>query len=84
MRALWDYPPLPYKAVVPWPCIQTRGSIDWLQSVDLVESWLEHHVGPHWSEWTWSMWSLHNHHLCAVSFRRESNCSLFLLRFSQG
>ena len=82
MRALWDYPVLPYKCVVPWPEFYTNGYKDWIQSADYIESWLVNNIGPHWSTWTWSMWTLHNSELCGVSFARERSCSLFLLRFS--
>jgi len=82
MRALWDHPCLPYKVCVPWPkCHDLSGHISWVHSVDLVESWLEQYIGPHWTEWTWAMWSLHNPYYCGVSFSREPSCSLFLLRF---
>ena len=83
MRALWDhYPDLPYKAVVPWPSVVREGHQDWIASVDLLESWLETRVGPHWSEWVWSMWSLHNPYMCGVGFKQQRNCTLFLLQFS--
>ncbi|NBP00722.1 MAG: hypothetical protein EBU90_11445 [Proteobacteria bacterium] len=82
MRALWDYPVLPFKAVVPWPQVDYRGHKDWMASVDLVESWLCQSVGPRYSEWTWSMWSLQDSRYCSVSFRWEPSVSLFLLRFS--
>lgn len=81
MRALWDYPVLPYPAVVPWPVVEHRGYQDWMASVDLIEEWLRICIGPRYSEWTWSMWSLHNPQLCSVSFRWEPNASLFVLRF---
>lgn len=83
MKALWDYPELPYKAIVPWPRVenQSTGSPDWVLSVDLLESWLETCIGPHWAEWTWSMWSLHNPYLCGVGFRLDRNRCLFLLKF---
>jgi len=79
---LWDrHPELPYRAVVPWPRIYTRGNQDWVASVDCVQGWLETSVGRHWCEWTWTGWSLAHSDLCAVSFRWEPSVSLFLLRF---
>lgn len=81
MRALWDFPVLPYPAVVPWPRIENLGYQDWIASVDLIEDWLRDSVGPRYREWTWSMWSLHNTELCSVSFRWEPNVTMFLLRF---
>ena len=79
---LWDrHPELPYRAVVPWPRIYTRGNQDWVASVDCVQGWLEVCVGRHWCEWTWTGWSLAHSDLCAVSFRWEPSVSMFLLRF---
>jgi len=83
MRALWDlHPELPYRAVAPWPKIESAsGQLDWVDSVNTVESWLEHHIGHHWQHWTWSMWTLDNPYLCSVSFARAPDSTLFLLRF---
>jgi hypothetical protein len=51
---LWDREPqLPYRAQVPWPKIYTRGCLDWVASVDMVQTWLDHSVGRHWCEWCW-------------------------------
>ena len=83
MRALWDlHPELPYRAVAPWPLVEVNGNLDWISSVDIVESWLITHVGHHWTHWTWTMWTLHQPNLCSVSFAREPDSTLFLLRFS--
>jgi hypothetical protein len=82
MRAIWDLEPqLPYKAVAPWPRVEHRGYQDWVQSVDIIELWLEKNVGHHWVHWSWSMWSLHNPQLCGVSFLLEKHSTLFLLRW---
>ena len=83
MRALWDkHPELPYRAVAPWPLIETDGNLDWIAAVDTVESWLETTVGRHYIHWTWTMWTLDQPHLCGVSFARDTDSSLFLLRWS--
>jgi len=84
MLALWDrHPELPYRAVAPWPQIVTdTGQLDWIESVDQVETWLENFVGYHFVHWTWTMWTLDNPYLCSVSFRREPDSLLFLLRWN--
>ena len=82
MRMLYDrYPELPYRAAAPWPFVEYKGNVDWIASVDLVESWLERSVGHHWVHWTWSMYTLDQQDLCAVSFLHQRNCTLFLLKF---
>jgi len=85
MRALWDrYPELPYTAHVPWPQVFNPNTqcIDWIESVDLIETWLSNSVGPHWVEWAWSMYTLDEANCCGVSFRYDRNRTLFLLTWS--
>lgn len=83
MKALCDHPfTLPYSAAVPWPLVERNGQYDWVDSVYTVESWLEQYVGPHYQRWVWSMWTLHQVNMCAVSFARERDSTLFLLRWS--
>jgi len=83
MRALNDYPiELPYRAVVPWPVVYTQTlQQDWMDTVYRVEQWLECQVGPHYQRWVWSMWSLHQTDLCSVSFLRDPDRILFLIRW---
>ena len=84
MPALYDHPALrlPYRAVAPWPIIEFNGQPDWVQAVCSVEDWLERSVGPHYREWCWDTWTLHNAYLCGVTFRQEKSCTLFLLAYS--
>lgn len=72
---------LPYIAVTPWPYIEYRGQQDWIASALCVETWLDQFVGAHYVSWAWSMWALHSSHLCAVTFARERDSTLFLLKF---
>ena len=82
MQMLWDrHPELPYRAVAPWPRIDYNGQQDWHTAVYTVESWLEQCVGYHWVHWTWSMYTLHQQDLCSVSFAREPDSLLFLLKW---
>jgi len=83
MQALWDrHPELPYRAVVPWPEIERNGNLDWIASVVTIQDWLESTVGPHYSHWTWAMWTLHQPNLCGVSFARDTDSTLFLLKWN--
>ena len=83
MQALWDkHPALPYQAVAPWPVIETNGNLDWIASVDIMENWLESTIGKHYIRWTWNMWSLDQTHLCGVSFARDTDSTLFLLKWA--
>jgi hypothetical protein len=82
MQALEDcLQELPYRGVVPWPLVERNGCYDWICSVSTVEDWLDQYVGGHYSDWTWTQWTLHQPNLCSVSFKREPDSVLFLLRF---
>jgi hypothetical protein len=82
MRMLNDHPlTLPYTAAVPWPLILRNGQPDWIESIYIMEDWLSSRVGPHYTAWVWSMWTLHQSHMCAVSFALERDTTLFLLRW---
>ena len=82
VQALNDHPfELPFRAVVQRPIVIYRGQPDWVESVYNVENWLERSIGPHYVRWVWSMWSLHQSDLCSVSFARERDSTLFLLKF---
>jgi len=84
MHALWDrYPELPFSAVAPWPQIIYNGQVDWIASVDHVETWLSTHVGLHWVHWCWSMSSTADPYMCAVAFARNTDSTLFLLQFGE-
>ena len=86
MRVLWDrHPVLPYMAWAPWPRVDHRGQVDWVGSIDQVESWLVSSVGRRWIEWTWG-WSTFAMDLaynqCCVNFLTDRDRVLFLLKFS--
>ena len=74
MPALYDHPALrfPFRAVAPWPLIEYRGQPDWVEAIYSVEHWLESQIGPHYKEWCWDTWALHQVSLCAVTLQ----CSL--------
>lgn len=79
MQALWDTIELPYTAVRPWPLVWQSGHINWVSTVEGVESWLELRVGNHYTHWVWNMRGLEDPFWCGVSFVQERYCSLFLL-----
>jgi hypothetical protein len=86
MQALWDkYPELPYQAAVPWPVVYSpeTHNQDWVESVALIENWLEDRIGHHWVCWTWTCWSLvEKVNYCGVSFKYDRDRTLFLLQWS--
>jgi hypothetical protein len=81
---LWDkhHPTLPFHAVAPWPSpVDKDKQYDWITQVYTVEAWLEQHIGHHYVDWTWDMWSLKQAYYCGVAFKQECSVTMFLLRF---
>ena len=76
---------MPYHAAIPWPRVYTPATNqqDWIESIFLVESWLETYIGPHWDNWAWTGWSLVEQvNYCGVSFKYDRDRTLFLLQWS--
>jgi hypothetical protein len=65
---------------IPWPDLG-RDQLDWVSSVEHMESWLNRNIGQHWTSWAWananSSWEM------AVAFRWDRDQCLFLLRWSR-
>jgi hypothetical protein len=77
-----EYTVFEYTAQAPWPRIYTDYQQDWVTAVTTLEQWLNQYVGSHWSEWAYTTRQEHQAWEACVAFRRESMCTLFLLRWS--
>lgn len=76
------YPELPFSARVPWPCVyDVNGQMDWVNTVSMVETWLNQRIGAHYVRWSWCMWGIDSAQLCGVSFAQQPDRLLFLLQF---
>ena len=40
-------------ATAHWPIIINDGQWDWIQSVDVMEAWLNRYIGSHYSDWAY-------------------------------
>ena len=74
-----EYHSFLYTAVVDWPRLEPDQQRDWIDSIILIESWLETSIGPHYLAWAWV--SSTRAYSCAVAFRWERDKTLFLLRW---
>lgn len=85
MRCLVDHPRDPrfaYIAVAPWPLtVKDEYCIDWTETVDTIEQWLNQYVGSHWDQWIYSTAEYQTPWECCVAFRVEKYRSLFLLQW---
>ena len=77
-----EYHTFQYRAWAPWPR-QDQYQMDWVSSLELVESWLEQSVGPHHKLWAWDRvdLSIQGQYL-GVAFRHSPHRTLFLLRWA--
>jgi hypothetical protein len=78
-----DLHPFEHVASAPWPAIsESDQQIDWITSIDILESWLTHYVGGHYSDWAYHNlgWGLKPGY-CSLAFRRAPDRTLFLLRW---
>ena len=75
--------PFEYVALAPWPRVYRHGfSIDWVDSIESVETWLLERVGSHWDSWMWATCSQQNYWECCVAFRLNRDRTLFLLQWA--
>lgn len=72
---------LPYPATIAWPRSETGGQWDWITDIESVEAWLEAHVGSHTDSWAWCVGAFDQRDYCCVSFARQQDSVMFLLRF---
>ena len=76
--------PFEYIALAPWPRVYDHGfNLDWIDSIERVEVWLERSVGSHWDRWMWATCSQQEYWECCVAFRRAPDRTLFLLQWGQ-
>jgi hypothetical protein len=70
-----------YVASAPWPGCEEQ--IDWIDSIIILESWLEQYVGSHYSHWAYHNmgWGLKPGY-CSLAFKRAPDRTLFLLRWA--
>ena len=87
MRCIIDHPQpyFPYIAIAPWPTIThpITYQIDWIDCVQELESWLERSVGPHYQRWAYATSQEQEYWHACVSFAREPDRTMFVLRWAK-
>ena len=61
----------------PWPIPQAQ--IDWVDSLIVMENWLDTHIGPHYKRWAWATVQDHETWEACVAFKYDKHRTLFLL-----
>ena len=72
-----DYHDFQYWASVPWP--DASAQTDWIDRIDILESWLRLHVGSRYSHWAWRDGPQFSANL---AFRWDRDRCLFVLRWA--
>ena len=73
---LIDWHGFEYHASVPWPVLD-QSQTDWIQSLDLIQCWLQDRVGGHYRTWAWN--DSGDPGKIGVAFRWDRDRSLFVL-----
>jgi hypothetical protein len=78
-RYLPDLHSFSHIAQAPWPVIIRDNQLDWVQSVDCMESWLNQYVGSHYSHWAYHNGTSHDYWQACIAFKEARYKTLFLL-----
>jgi hypothetical protein len=85
MRFLSDHPvdpDFPHVALAPWPLLDV-GQIDWVNSIDVLESWLCSHVGCHRTRWCYHTVHEQEYWRACVAFKWSQDKTMFLLAWAK-
>ena len=78
-----DLHPLEHIATAHWPLVFTQyHQLDWISAVDQMESWLNDHIGGHYSHWAYHSGTNIDYWLACIAFRKPTYKTLFLLQWS--
>lgn len=77
-----EYHQFNYVARAPWPHIYTDYQQDWITAIEVLESWLTQHIGPHYSNWAYSQQINQDYWEACIAFRLDKYKTLFLLKWS--
>ena len=77
-----EYHEFEFLAIAPWPVDPRHTQQDWVDSINLLEGWLERYAGPHLVEWAFSQHQQQQYWEACIAFRRERNKTLFLLQWA--
>ena len=69
-----------YQAACPWPRPQPQ--IDWVDSVIVMEEWLDQHIGPHGEYWVWNFDENQTKSEARIAFSKAKYRTLFLLQWA--
>jgi hypothetical protein len=84
MRYLVDHPVEPYFnyiATCNWPVDPRHYQQDWIDSVGVLESWLEASIGHHYSHWVYASQQDQQYWQACVAFILPQHRTMFLLRW---
>ena len=69
-------------ATAPWPHIHQNWQLDWVDSVEHLECWLNRYVGPHWANWAYAQQQNQEYWQACIAFKWAKHKTLFLLTWT--
>lgn len=76
-----EYHNFEYIARAPWPNYDSQ--LDWVENIDVLESWLNQYVGQHYQRWAWATEQNQRSWEACVAFRWAKHKTLFLLTWAR-
>ena len=69
-------------ATAPGPHIHQNWQLDWVDSVEHLECWLNRYVGPHWANWAYAQQQNQEYWQACIAFKWAKHKTLFLLTWT--
>lgn len=79
MIYLPEHHEFPHIAIVDWPVDPRHRQVDWVDSINVLEEWLERYAGPHLVEWAWHTTIEQQYWQACIAFKREKLKTLTLI-----
>ena len=77
-----DYHEFEHVAVAPWPNLNQQQQ-DWVDSMTILEEWLNKYVGAHYAQWAYAQQQNLEYWQACVAFKQAKHKTLFLLTWTQ-
>lgn len=77
-----EYHSFEHIAVAPWPRVEDTLQLDWVDSMTMLEQWLDRYVGPHYAAWAYAQQQNLEYWQACIAFKQAKHKTLFLLTWN--
>jgi len=74
--------PFEHVATAHWPMIIVNDQLDWVTAVDVMEAWLNTHIGSHYSHRAYHNGTSVDYWQACIAFKKPTYKTLFLLQWT--